>query len=57
MDVTGAVSAGLPWRRFYVLLSGLSPDAVYRHMLASRAATYTAENAHDYFSRFPKAGD
>ena len=57
MDVTRAVLGGMPWRRFHVLLGGLSSDAVYRYMLGARSATYTAESAADYFARFPKAGE
>jgi hypothetical protein len=56
MDLLAELDAGMTWRRFRVLLAGLSGRSVYRALLAGGPTrVYTAENAADYFARFPKA--
>lgn len=44
----------MSWRRFTVLLSGLSPEALYR-LVASRPRPLTAKDAKTFFAQFPKA--
>lgn len=46
----------MSWRRFTVLLSGLSPTAVYR-LVASRKKPLTAKDAPAFFAQFPKRSE
>lgn len=47
----------MSWRRFAVLLGGLSPESVYRRVLtneASKPRVLTGADASAFFSRFKK---
>ena len=59
MDVLAEVRAGMSWRRFNALLSGLSPHAVYRlvQRQAGRAQRISGTDAPSFFASFPKAGE
>ena len=59
MDVLAEVRAGMSWRRFNALLSGLSPHAVYRlvQRQAGRAQRISGADAPSFFASFPRAGD
>jgi len=46
----------MSWRRFTALLTGLSPEALYR-LVASRPRPLTAKDAKTFFAQFPKAGE
>ena len=50
----------MSWRRFTVLLSGLSPTAVYRIVSdgteGQRKRPLTAKDAPAFFASFPKRG-
>lgn len=51
----------MSWRRFQVLLAGLSPAALYRYVTSSVSAAaprpLTAADAPSFFASFPKAGE
>ena len=48
----------MTWRRFCVLLAGLSLGSVYRHLTAGPAnRPLRAADAPAFFASFPKAGE
>lgn len=47
----------MSWRYFASLLSGLSGDAVYRHVTAKQRRVIDASNAGSFFAMFKKAGE
>jgi len=59
MDLLRELGTGMTWRRFQVLLAGLSAESVYAY--AMRAAPgpkpLTAADAPGFFASFPKAGE
>ena len=59
MDVLAEVRAGMSWRRFNALLSGLSPHAVYRlvQRQSARAQRIPGADAPSFYASFPKAGE
>lgn len=59
MDMLRELDAGMTWRRFQVLLAGLSADSVYAYALrqTARPKPLTAADAPSYFASFPKAGE
>jgi len=59
MDLLTEVGAGMSWRRFQVLLNGLSAASVYGYAIRTAATPrpLTAADAPAYFASFPKAGE
>ena len=59
MDLLAEIEAGMTWRRFQVLLAGLSAASVYGYAIRRAAAPrpLTAADASSYFASFPKAGE
>ena len=57
MDVAHEIGAGMSWRRFSVLLRGLSGAAVYRVACGEggRRQHITGAEASSFFASFPKA--
>lgn len=51
----------MSWRRFNVLLAGLSAEAIYRHVTrqgrGSAGRPLKAADAAAFFASFPKAGE
>jgi len=59
MNLLHELDAGLTWRRFQVLLAGLSAESVYACVMraAPGPRLLTAADAPSFFSSFPKAGE
>ena len=59
MDLLAEIEAGMTWRRFQVLLAGLSAASVYSYAIRRAAAPkpLTVVDAPSYFASFPKAGE
>lgn len=59
MDLLAELEAGMSWRRFQVLLAGLSANSVYGYAIrqAGRPKPLRAADAGGFFAAFPKAGE
>lgn len=58
MDLLAELDAGMTWRRFQVLLAGLSAESVFAYAVRQVAGPrlLTAADAPGFFASFPKAG-
>jgi len=59
LDLLHELDTGMSWRRFQVLLAGLSPDSVYGYAMRKAAGPkpLTAADAPGFFASFPKVGE
>ena len=59
MDLLHELDAGMTWRRFQVLLAGLSAESVFARVMraAPGPRPLTSADAPGFFASFPKAGE